>query len=262
MSSLVLGHPKAARVSSALSLGESWGQTMQAHVREQDREDAIAAPANAAVELPARPYWRSLLSPAYHLRKIREDLGAAWHGLRHWNLDQVRACRTSLAQAFRGRLFATFWMAGSFAFLGPLTGAAAQALTHSPWIAMTVTFLSAQVYGLIGYQLVWAIAHRRLYRQAGGSRVQKFLRMQRDLLPIQLGAFKIVAVMSLIALPLNSLLIGSFSHFWPEQARYLPVPIIMPVIEFFVIQATLIRLMGDLFERHSWRLADRHLATA
>ncbi|MFQ3587165.1 MAG: hypothetical protein SNJ74_03660 [Fimbriimonadaceae bacterium] len=198
------------------------------------------------------------LNPLYHLRQAREDLRASRHALRNYRFESVRHDREMLARTMRGKLFGTFFVAGIFNLAGVITGTAAQAATQNPWVGLFTTIVVASVVSTTAYQIVWAIANRDLYRRFFRSRWQRFLAIERDLLPIQLTGFKFALAFGLISVPLTSLLILVLEPISPYLVRVIPMGVVVATIDAVLVSGTFVRIMGDLFEFHSVRLANKY----
>jgi len=82
--------------------------------------------------------------------------------------------------------------------------------------------------------------------------------MLRDIGPAQWRGFKYVATSWLISVPLNSGVILLLEHFLHEGAFIVPIPVVAGAIEGLLIQTTLIRIMGELFDKQSHVLAARY----
>ena len=163
-----------------------------------------------------------------------------------------------LARTLRGKLFGTFFVAGIFNLSGVITGTAAQAATQIPWVGLFSTIIVASIVSTTAYQIVWAVANRDLYSRFFRSRWQKFLAIERDLLPIQLTGFKFALGFGLISVPLTSLLIIGLEPVSPYLVRVIPMGVVVATLDAILVSGTFVRIMGDLFEVHSVRLANKY----
>lgn len=198
------------------------------------------------------------LNPLYHLRQAREDLRASRHALRNYRFDAVRHDQGMLARTMRGKLFGTFFVAGIFNLSGVITGTAAQAATQNPWVGLFTTIIVASIVSTTAYQIVWAMTNRDLYHRFFRSRWQRFVAIERDLLPIQLTGFKFALAFGLISVPLTSLLIIVLEPISPYLVRIIPMGVVVATLDAILVSGTFVRIMGDLFEVHSVRLANKY----
>lgn len=206
-----------------------------------------------------RAYVILFLHPSYHIKKFVEDVRMARLALANWDLDSISTDREKLANAFRGRLFATFLLSGIFGVLGPLLGIGFQYSGHkAPSESMLISLVVANIFGTTGYQIIWSIAHRRLYRRVSRNWLGRLLAMERDLLKLQLIGFGRTLLLIMITfLPMMGVVL-LLERTAPAIAQVIPFPVLGPMLEMAVVQSAVLRAMGDLFERHSYVLADRY----
>jgi hypothetical protein len=194
----------------------------------------------------------------YHVRRLREDLQAFASAMilrRSLGLgDDFEA----LVQLFRGKLFGSFFFSGAFGLVGVALGSAAQYATGSPWVGLFSTVLIAQVACTVAYQVVWWIDNRNLYHAAARTPWARFVEMERDLLPVHKVGLQWALTFALVSVPLNSLLIVVASAISESFARALPMGVLVMAVDAVLVNGTFIRLMGDLFERHAMKLAEKY----
>jgi hypothetical protein len=81
----------------------------------------------------------------------------------------------------------------------------------------------------------------------------------QDLIPMQLKSLQITVLMNIVMLPIVGILLGIVeTRLSIDAKRFLPINLIATLTEFVLIQSTCLRLMGDLFERHSKILARKY----
>lgn len=222
------------------------------------------APVNRKAKLPLQAasgveYAKLLLRPSYHIRKLVDDVKAAHHALGNLDLAGIRHDEEALARAFRGRLFATFLLSGLFGVFGPVVGTLFQFISGHPIEAFLVGLVIANLFGTIGFQIIWYVAHRRLYAARQKSGLMRFVSLERDLLPMQWDGIRYTALFLLITVPIMLIIIKVLMTYAEPVARVLPFPVLAVVVEFLVIHSSLVRVMGDLFERHAHRIAHNDL---
>lgn len=211
-------------------------------------------------ESRAKPPWPRYLDPRYHLRTIVQDIrafGRAVQGRRHFgrHLD-----RQALADAFRGKLFGSFFLSGGFSFLGFVLGAIIQGITGNPWIGLFATILIGHLTSTAAFQAVWWLDNHQLYRETCHTRWGRFMELQRDLWPIHSAGFRMALAFGMLTLPLNSGILFALTTFAPAAATLIPAGLWVIGIDLLVVNGTFVRIMGDLFERYSFVLADKYRA--
>lgn len=238
----------------------------------QARADRSHPNGKAPVEPAWRPhfgfgemiaYLRDLASPRYHLRKLREDLRASRHALKNRDLEAIRHDVESLTRAIRGRLVAVYFMVGPFGSLGFFAGlwfqyVVAQDLPFSGVLTMLVTVTFGNIGSIIGFQTIWFWAHRNLYRDEEGTFWGQVMDMWRDIVPMQVHGIKLWAGANVVLLPAMALFLAALEAAFPRFVKLVPIAVVAPALEVVFLHTTLIRLMGDLFESESERMARRH----
>jgi hypothetical protein len=202
----------------------------------------------------ARKTW---VNPAYHYRKIKEDLGAAKQGLKVWNLDSLRSDPVRFATAARGKMFATFVLSGACSAPALPIGMGAQAATNNAWIGMGVTILLGHTIANIAFQIIWAVTNRNLYRSHGNF-VARLVAMEKDLLPLQWEVIKIATYWTAVAMPLNAVIALAIEKGLPNLIRVVPIGPFMAILDALIFNGPFVRMMGNLYERYSKVLAQRY----
>lgn len=208
-----------------------------------------------------RHYVGQMLRPGYHLRKIREDIRAARHALHNRDLDTLRGDHAAFATAIRGRLFAAYFLVGPFALVGFVVGTWFQYTTAFPYegvVTYLITLIVGNLGSTLGFQLIWAVAHRNLYWGKGAGTGGGWIGLWRDLLLLQWRGFKLFVVASVLIIPLIGLMLALLDTLAPQFVAVVPVAATASTLELFFVHGTLVRLMGDLFERESVRIGRNH----
>lgn len=198
-------------------------------------------------------FLRNFGNPLYHLRKLRQDFGAARHALRIWHLSEVVHDPAALERGFRGKMFATFVIAGLISIIALPIGAAIQVATLNAWWGLIGTIIIGHFTANASFQVIWSLTNRDLYRHWPGP-WQRFLALQRDLLPMQLAGLRIVAYILVVALPFNATLALAVQHWIPGAVKVVPVNILSAIVDAALFNSTFVRLMGNLFERRATEL--------
>lgn len=196
-------------------------------------------------------------SPRYHWRKIVEDVKSARAGLKMWQLDRAED-ETMLRHAIRGKLFATFIGGTPVASIGPLVGYGIQLGTGNAFFGVVCGVLLANLFGLLAFQVIWSTTNKSFYERRSVGFWNRWKAMLRDLWPMQWKSIQIALLMNAIMLPLAKLVILLVEWLFPTAVRYIPMSMIVSMTEALLIQSTMIRLMGDLFERHARVMAKRY----
>jgi hypothetical protein len=206
-----------------------------------------------------KSYLKSFSRPSYHVKSLIEDFQKARHGLANWDLDELNTDRDAFAGAFRGRLFSTYLLSGFIGALGVVTGQVTQYVTASPYLGFFVGLLGANLFATIAFQAIWASAHAKMYSTKGATFWTKFIALERDILPLQWDGFRLAFLLITLTAPIMLGAIWLALRYAPDAAVIIPFPVISAGLEMIIVHSSLIRIMGDLFERHSWKIADRHL---
>lgn len=212
---------------------------------------------NALRKKVARLRISRYLSPKYHVRKLVEDLRSAKAGLKMWQLDRA-SDEASLRHAIRGKFFATYVVGALFASIGPYIGYAVQVSSGNVILGIYTGVGLANILGLVAFQAVWYVTNKSFYAKRYHGFVKMWNGMLHDLLPMQWKSIQIAVVMNILLFPIAKG-VEWMGHMWfPQVLRYVPVSLIVSITEALLIQSTSLRLMGDLFEKHSRLLAKRY----
>ncbi len=203
-------------------------------------------------------YLKDFAKPSYHWHSFRDDLKAARHALANRELDELRDDPIALAKAFRGRMFACYVLAGPFGAIGLIAGTAIQYIWKNPYFGYLSTVIINNIIITVVFQIIWAVAHKRLYAEEVESRSEWFQSLQRDLLPVQLRAFKYALLVMVFVVPFIIGTIKLVEIISVKAALAIPFAPLGAALELAVQNVTLVRLIGDLFDRHSKVLAERH----
>ena len=199
-------------------------------------------------------------NPVYYYKKLKEDLGAFYRAVRNRKEFSLTLDRAALEDAFRGKLFGCFFLSGAFSFVGIAIGGALQVLTRKPSVGLFATIVLVSLICTAGYQLIWWLDNKKLYLATRDTPWGRFMELQRDLIPVHLVGFKLALIFGFLTIPINVLIIVVASAINESIAPYLPMPVLVFLIDFILVQQPLMRLMGDAFERHSKVLADKYTA--
>lgn len=196
------------------------------------------------------------LNPVYHFRRLKEDLALMLHAFREIGAMAIPHDIVELQRLLRGRLFTAFFLCGPFGMVGAALGYAWQRQSQNPWFGWLGTIVFTMILTAIAYQAIWLLTNRALYAEMGLGRKLKSL--QVDLWPVHWFGIRTGGAFALLASPINAAIIGALQFFSASLARELPIPVLVLLVDWIVVQGTFMRLMGDFFDRHSTVLADRH----
>lgn len=197
------------------------------------------------------------LNPVYHLRRFQEDVHLMRRAFQERGASTIPHSETELQQLFRGRLFSAFFLCGPFGMAGAALGYVWQRYSQSPWIGWLGTVLFTMILTTIAYQIIWLLMNKPIY--APYRRSDRFMALQSDMWPAHWFGIRTGGAFALLASPINAALIGLLQYFSSSLARDLPIPILVLLVDWIVVQGTFMRLMGDFFDRHSRVLAARHV---
>ncbi len=197
--------------------------------------------------------------PRYHLRKLLEDIRHCKTSLNMWQLDKAQD-ELSLRGAIRGKLFGTYLASSLFAGIGPWIGYGIQVNTGRPTLGFFSGMLFAILIGMVSYQVIWMVSNKAFYaHRFHGDLMGRIRALFQDLIPMQLKSLQITVLMNIVMLPIVGILLGIVeTRLSIDAKRFLPINLIATLTEFVLIQSTCLRLMGDLFERHSKILARKY----
>lgn len=201
---------------------------------------------------------RDLANPGYHFRKMAEDFSAAYHALRNWNFTGLRSRRDALAKAFRGKFFAAFFFSGGFGLVAAGLATSVQYQTRNPYLSVVLTLVFSLVLTTMAFQAFWAVANVDFYRATASGFWGRFKQLQRDLWPIHATALRVAPVFASIAIPVNTLIAWLFSLLPNEVGAYIPMPPIVLIVNWLIIDGTFIRIMCDRFDTQSQVMADQY----
>ncbi len=207
-------------------------------------------------------YLKEFARPGYHIRKIKEDFHASIHALKNRDLEVLKDDATSLAKAIRGRLLASYFLVGPFGILGPISATyfqynIAKHFAFASVLTLIVTIVIGNLFSVIGFQVIWGFSSRALYRHRPPL-IYDFFQMWRDILPLQWHGFQRWAAANVFLMPVSVLALSLIDKFFPAFGHAVPVGILTPALELIFVHTSLIRLMGDLFEKESHRIALNH----
>lgn len=208
-------------------------------------------------KVPTKAQIFEYLSPAYHIRKMGEDIRAAVHALRCGSL--LGKTVEDLAQVIRGRLFACFFFAGPFAILGGVAAYGLQYLTKSPFVGLYSGIILSQVFATLAFQIFYWVATKELYGHVQGFK-QKFCTFERDVIPIQWKGLSVLLTFSVIGIPVKSAITWIISVTWPSFAVVFPIQIISSAFDLAFQECNLVRIMGNSFVDHANKISTRYFA--
>jgi hypothetical protein len=206
-------------------------------------------------KVPTKAQVFEYLNPAYHIRKMGEDIRSAVHALRCGSLLNKTA--EDLAQAVRGRLFACFFFAGPFAILGGVAAYGLQFITKSPFVGLYSGIVLSQVFATLAFQIFYWVATKELYGHIKGLRA-KLRAFERDVIPIQWKGFSVLLTFSVIGIPVKSAITWIITVTWPSFAIVFPIQIISSAFDLAFQECNLVRIMGNSFVDHANKISKRY----
>jgi len=166
--------------------------------------------------------------------------------------------RQALAEAFRGKLFGSFFFSGPFSLSGVLFGTALQYAFRNPWLGIFAPVLVGHLVATVAYQIIWWLDNRKLYATYTASPFRRWIEMEKDLIPVHVAGFKMAFAFAAVTIPLNSVILVTLDHFSPYLAAVLPMSVVVMLVDVIFVSSTIVRVMGDMFERHAFVLADKY----
>lgn len=196
---------------------------------------------------------RHFANPAYHFRKLREDLLALWAALR--SFSSTTATRDEVVNMFRGKLLACFYLTGPSSWVGLAASYWLQRRYSNPFVGQYSEPVINMVLTTVVFQLIWAAGNPKLYR---GSSGEKFRALERDMLPVHWNGIKVGMTFNLVVFPVSSAIIGGILFLNRQAAIDIPAWVVTGVINTLFVQPQFMRAMGNFFEKWAGVLADRH----
>lgn len=217
-------------------------------------------PRAAQPENPLRKSLRRLgemLSPAYHIRQMKEDMGAFKLAMANRQRLLHEGDHSDLEELFRGRLLGTFYLSGPSNLVGIGLTSWLQVASGNPYFALFMPVI-CYLTTAVAYQAVWLHENRKLYGWLPGNLGTRFMAMERDLWPVHKASFRYALFFYFllsVTQPIVIWLVDSFSH---QVAQKVPFPVIMTLVEFLMISAPFVRNMSDFFEQYAPVIAERY----
>ncbi len=207
------------------------------------------------------PFWvrlARLYNPKYQLAKLREDLKSAILALKHWHFDDGISY-DNLAASFRGKMFAAFFISGMLVWPGIAVSWWVQAQTENTFLGIAAMLLFTQIACTTGFQALWYFSNRELYRVRYRNLKDRFMALQRDVLPAQWKGFKMVVPVVSLTYPIVATLTHWIAVAVPGAIKTLPAGGLSFLVELLLISTPFMRAMGDLFEAHAKKLAAKYV---
>lgn len=211
-------------------------------------------------KLPLYQKLFRLYNPKYQFKKIREDLKSAITALKHWHFDHSHEFDV-LAASFRGKMFAAFFMSGMLVWPGIALSWWVQAVTDSPFWGNASLLVYTQIACTIGFQVLWFLGNRELYRIFYTTPKARFLAIQKDVLPAQWKGFKMVIPVLALTYPVVAFGVHLIAQAVPGASKALPAGALSFLVEALLIGTPFMRAMGDLFEVHGKKLAAKYVVS-
>lgn len=199
------------------------------------------------------------INPVYHVRRFKEDLSATRKALRfrkeilHGNFDGM-----ALPEVFRGKLFGVFFATGWTTTLGFLASWILQRATNSQWVGLYATPVLIYIITALAYQIGWYLDNKRLYALSYKEKDRRFIEFEKDLAPVHWTGFKFAVIFNVLNLTLGSLLTALVTFISEPFAKVFPQFVFIVIIEALFVAGPFVRIMGDFFDRYSYRLAKKY----
>jgi hypothetical protein len=182
-----------------------------------------------------------------------------WHAIRtHRELESGTLSEADLAQSFRGKLLACFYLSGPFSWIGIGTSYWLQRKFENPWLGQYSTHLINMVVTTLAYQMFWWLGNYEVYRAEAGTTRHRFRAFERDLLPVHWAGIRIGMTFNVFTWPLTSGLLFLIHYANRHAAIAIPAPAVQQIVDVTLVNTTFMRLMADFFERWSHELGRRH----
>lgn len=214
------------------------------------------------LEHPNKHWGRAILdflNPAYHVRRIKEDLAATKSALakRH-QLLTGEISTADLPEIFRGKLMGVLFATGWTNLVGLGLAYWIQKATSNPWFALFGTPVTCYISTAIGFQIGWWLDNRDIYRKTHADPAHRFWELERDLLPVHKASLPMAVVFSFTSLFIGAPVLFVIQLINANFARELPAPMLVMIAEFLFVGSAFVRFMGDFFDKYSYKLAIKY----
>lgn len=200
-----------------------------------------------------------MLNPAYHVRQMKEDMGAFKLAMANRQRLLHEGDHSDLEDLFRGRLLGTFYLSGPSNLVGIGLTSLIQIASGLPYMALLMPVV-CYITTAVAYQAVWAYENRKLYAWLPGNFGTRFMAMERDLWPVHKASFRYALFFYFLLTVTQPIVIWAVDSFSHKIAQKVPFPVIMTVVEFLMISAPFVRNMSDFFEKYAPEIAERYRA--
>lgn len=168
------------------------------------------------------------------------------------------AAHADLPEIFRGKLMGVFIATGWTNLLGIFLGGLLQFTFRNQWLGLFTTPAICYLVTALAFQIGWWLDNREIYRAAHPDPAHRFWELQRDMWPVHQAALPFAVAFSTVNLVLTAPILGVITLINPELGKNTPAGALIILVEFLFIGGSFVRLMGDFFDKYSFRLAAKY----
>ncbi len=199
------------------------------------------------------------MNPRYHLTRFKEDMAATKSALqKRKDLLNGNADHASLPEIFRGKLMGVFFATGWTNLVGIALGVAAQKASSNQYVGLFATPVFCYFVTAIGFQVGWWLDNRRIYQQVHADPAHRFWSLQQDMLPVHKASLPFAVAFNVANLVISGPILVLISWINPTVGRETPAGILIIVVEFLFVGSQFVRVMGDFFDKYSYKLATKY----
>lgn len=232
----------------------------QSQVRTEQSDPGV----QVHLEHPKRTFGRvvlDFLNPGYHFRRLKEDMVATKAALqKRKELLAGSMSHAELPEVFRGKLMGVFFATGWTNMVGIGLGYVAQKMFSNAWVGLLSTPILCYVMTAIGFQVGWWIDNMKIYQGYKKDPAHQFFELQKDMWPVHQKAFSMAVVFTIVNVGFASPILAALTFFAPNVAKEIPAGMLIMIGEFLFIAGSFVRVMGDFFDKHSYKLAMKYRA--
>lgn len=198
-------------------------------------------------------------NPVYHWKRFKEDMVVTRRALaKRKELLAGETHHADYPEIFRGKLMGVFFATGWTNLIGIGLGYVAQKMWSSVWVGLFSTPVLAYVVTAIGFQVGWWLDNRDIYRAAHSDPAHQFWQLQKDMLPVHRAALPFAVVFNFANVLVSGPILALITLVAPRVAQEIPAGAMIILVEFLFIGGSFVRVMGDFFDKYSYRLAAKY----
>lgn len=201
-------------------------------------------------------------NPAYHYRKVKQDL-AALNLARKVMYRDVRNDPKEFSKMLYGRMTACAGFSEAIDIVSPVLGLVVQVATGNPWIGLGVSWVAGYALCVAAFQGAWFLVNRDLYGSNYPSLWKQVVEMEKDVWPMHKQAARVAIPLFSVTTALNGAAIQSaVMSVGKEATRLIPFGPVLAGVKFVMSQMIFLRAMGNFNKDYAENLVGKYCAPA